>query len=108
MPAGCLKLMPGRKRVKVRGIGTLRLKAVTGTCVKKALRALFKARKGVKVKSVRYKLDGKRLARVKRPRFAARLKPSRMRAGKHTLTVRVTPRAGKAKAAKLRLRVALS
>ena len=36
-----------------------------------ALRALFKARKGAKVKSVRYKLDRKRLARVKRPRFAA-------------------------------------
>ena len=100
--------MPGRKQVKVRGLGALRLKAAAGTCVTKALPALFKARKGVKVKSVRYKLDGKRLAGVKRPRFAARLKPSKLRAGKHTLTVRVTPRAGKAKAAKLRLRVALS
>ena len=107
-PAACLKLLPDRKQVKVRGLGTLRLKAAAGACVTKALPALFKAGKGVKVKFVRYKLDGKRLAGVKRPRFGARLKPSKLRAGKHTLTVRVTPRAGKAKAAKLRVRVVVS
>jgi hypothetical protein len=61
----------------------------------------------MKLQSVRYKLDGKRLKGVKRPRFGARLKASRLAAGTHTLTVRVRPRAGKAKRVKLRIRTAV-
>jgi hypothetical protein len=98
--AGCLKLLAGRRKLKVRGLGTLRLKATPGSCLTAPLAASFKARKGVKLKSVRYKLDGKRLKR-------ARLMPAALRAGTHTLSVRVTPRAGHAKRGKLRLRVAL-
>jgi hypothetical protein len=107
-PAACLRLLPGRKRVKVRGLGRLRLRAATGMCVTTSVRAVFRARKGMKVRSVRYKLDGKRLKRVKRPRFGARLKASRLRPGVHTLSVRVRGRHGSAKRAKLRLRLAVS
>jgi len=57
---------------------------------------------------VRYKLDGKRLKRIKRVKFAARLKPAKLTAGTHTLTVLVTPRAGKASTFKVRLRLAVS
>jgi hypothetical protein len=64
----------------------------------------FKALRGVKLKSVRYTLDGKR---IKRAKLAARLKPAALRSGTHTLAVRVTPRGGHAKRGKLRLRVAL-
>jgi hypothetical protein len=98
--AGCLKLLAGRRKLKLRGLGTLRLKATAGSCLTAPLAASFKARKGVKLKSVRYKLDGKRLKRAK-------LKPAALRAGTHTLSVRVTPRGGRAKQGKLRLRVAL-
>ena len=64
----------------------------------------FKALRGVKLKSVRYTLDGKR---IKRAKLAVRLKPSALRSGTHTLAVRVTPKGGHAKRGKLRLRVAL-
>jgi hypothetical protein len=107
-PAGCVKLLAGRNRVKLRRLGTLRLKAVAGTCITTALRVEFKSRKGAKLQSVRYKLDGKRLKGLKRPRNAARLTASRLPAGSHTLTVRVRPRDGKARSAKLRLRLAVS
>jgi hypothetical protein len=107
-PAACLRLLPGRKRVKVRGLGRLRLRAAAGMCVRTSIRAVFTARKGAKVRSVRYKLDGKRLKRVKRPRYGARLKASRLRAGTHTLTVRVRASHGSPKRAKLRLRLAVS
>jgi hypothetical protein len=61
-------------------------------------------RKGVKVKSIRYKLDGKR---IKRAKLAARLHAAALSAGAHRLSVRVTPRGGKARRATLRLRVAV-
>jgi hypothetical protein len=98
--AGCPKLLAGRQKLKLRGLGTLRLKATAGSCLTAPLAASFKARKGVRLKSVRYKLDGKRLKRAK-------LNPAALRAGTHTLSVRVTPRGGRAKQGKLRLRVAL-
>jgi hypothetical protein len=98
--AGCLKLLAGRLRLKLRGLGTLRLKATAGRCLTAPLAASFKARKGVKLRTVRYKLDGKRLKRAK-------LKPAALRAGTHTLSVRVTPRGGRAKRSKLQFRVAL-
>ena len=103
-PAGCLALLPGRRTLKLRGVGTVRLKAVTGRCLTAPLAVSFKARRGVNVKSVRYTLDGKRLKRAK---LAVRLKPAALRSGTHTLSVRVTTRAGRVTRGRLRLRVAL-
>jgi Concanavalin A-like lectin/glucanases superfamily len=102
--AGCLTLLAGRRTLNVRGLGTLRLKAGTGRCVTAPLAASFKARKDVKLDAVRYTLDGKRLKGTTR---AARLPPAALRAGTHKLSVRVTPRGGKARRATLRLRLAL-
>jgi hypothetical protein len=62
----------------------------------------------VRLKTVRYKLDGKRLKRVKKLKFGAKLRPAKLTAGKHALTLRVTPRTGKAKTFKVRLRLAVS
>jgi hypothetical protein len=52
--------------------------------------------------------DTHRAARLKRPRHSIRLKASKLSAGKHTLTVQVRSRDGKAKRAKLRLRLAVA
>jgi hypothetical protein len=101
--AGCLKLLAGRRTAKLRRIGALRLKAAAGSCLTTPLRASFKARRGVLVRSVRYTLDGKRLKRV---RQGARLRVAALTAGTHTLSLRVTPRHGRAQRVKLRLRVA--
>ena len=98
--AGCLKLLAGTRTRKLRGLGALRLQATPGRCLTAPLAVSFKARKGVRLKSVRYTLDGRKLKR-------ARLKPAALRAGTHKLAVRVTPRGGRAKSATLRLRVAL-
>jgi len=102
--AGCLKLLSARRSLKIRGVGRLRVKSVAGACLTAPIAVSFKALRGVKLKSVRYTLDGKR---IKRAKLAARLKPAALRAGTHTLAVRVTPRGGHAKRGKLRLRVAM-
>ena len=60
------------------------------------------------LKSVRYKLDGKRLKRVKKLKFGAKLRPAKLTAGKHIVKVRVTPKVGKAKTFKVRLRLAVA
>jgi hypothetical protein len=104
----CLRVIAGRKRVKLRRLGTLRLSLAKNACLTRSIAASVKPRKGTRLRSVRYKLDGKRLKRVKRPRLGARLSPARLAAGTHTLVVRATPRAGKAKTVKLRLRLAVA
>ena len=85
----------------------LRLKATKNTCLTKAIKAKVKPRKGMQLKSVRYKLDGKKLKRIKTLKFGAKLRPTKLTAGKHTVRVRVTPKVGKAKTFKLRLRLAV-
>ena len=75
-------------------------------CLATPLRASVRARKGVKLRSVRYRLDGKRLARAKKPRFRVRLAPAALGAGTHKLVVKVRPRGGKPRRAVIRLRVA--
>jgi Concanavalin A-like lectin/glucanases superfamily len=104
-PAGCLKLVAGRRTAKLRRLGTLRLAVAANACVTGPVRASFKTRKGLRLRAVRYSLDGKRLKRAKRPSYVAHL---RFAAGTHTLSVRVTPRAGNAKSVKLRLRLAVA
>jgi hypothetical protein len=101
---GCLRLVAGRKRMKLRPYGVLRLAATKNTCVAAPIKVTLKPRKGTALKSVSYKLDGKRLKRVKRLKFGAKLRPEKLTAGTHTVRVRVTPRVGKAKTYKLRLR----
>ena len=70
--------------------------------------APVKPRTGTTLKTVRYKLDGKRLKRLTNVKFAAKLRPSRLGAGTHTLNVRVTKRSGNTKTFKVRLRTAVS
>ena len=60
----------------------------------------------MRLKTVRYKLDGKRLKRIKKLKLGAKLRPAKLSAGKHTVKVRVIPRVGKPKTFKVRLRVA--
>jgi hypothetical protein len=107
--SACLRVTAGRKRVKLRRrYGTLRLKPSKTTCLTKPILALVKPRTGTRLKTVRYKLDGKRLKRVKNVRFAAKLRPSKLSAGRHTLKVRVTKRTGNTKTFKVRLRTAVT
>jgi Concanavalin A-like lectin/glucanases superfamily len=100
--AGCLKLAAGRRTLKLRGMGKVRLKGRAGTCLTARVAVSFKALKGVKLRSVRYTLDNRRL---KSATLAARLKPSALGAGTHTLVVRATSRAGAQRRGTLRLRV---
>lgn len=100
----CLRVIAGRKRVKLGRYGKLRLTLSKTTCLTKPIAALVKARKGTKLKAVRYKLDGKRLKKVK---FAAKLRPTKLKAGRHTLKVRVTNSTGTKKTFKVRLRTAV-
>ena len=98
----CLRLVAGRKRTKLRGYGILRLAAKKNVCLSGRIKASMKLRKGVRLKRLRYKLDGKRVRRVKR---SAKFRAA---AGSHKLTLRVIPRTGKAKTFKVRLRLAVS
>ena len=106
--AGCLRLVAGRKRLKLRGYGVLRLKATKNICLTAPIAAKLKVRKGTALKSVRYTLDGKRLKRVKKLKFGAKLRPAKLTAGNHVVKLRVTPKVGKAKTFKLRLRLAVA
>jgi Concanavalin A-like lectin/glucanases superfamily len=104
--ATCLRLVAGRKRTRLRGYGVLRLAAKKNACITGPIKARVKSRKALK--SVRYKLDGKRLKRVRKLKHGAKLRPARLSAGTHKLSFRVTPRKGKAKTFKVRLRVAVA
>jgi hypothetical protein len=104
-PAGCLKLVAGRTKVKLRRLGTLRLAVPANACLSGPVGASFKVRKGVRLRGVRYSLDGKKINRAKRPKYVVRVA---FAAGTHTLSVRVKPRNGKAKSVQLRLRLAVA
>jgi hypothetical protein len=102
---GCLRLVAGRRRAKLRRYGVLRLKVQKNACITAPIGAVTKAGKRMRLKSARYKLDGKR---IKSTRFRAKLRPAKLTPGAHTLTVHVTPRAGRAKTFTLRLRLAVA
>lgn len=106
--ARCLRVVAGRKRVKLNRYGRLHLKFSKTSCLTKAIPAVVKARKGTKLKAVRYTLDRKRLKRVKKVKFGARLRPAKLTAGRHLLKVRVTDSAGTKKTFKVRVRVAVA
>jgi hypothetical protein len=104
----CLRVVAGRKRVKLSRYGRLHLKFSKTSCLTKSIPAVVKASKGTKLKAVRYTLDRKRLKRVKKVKFGASLRPARLKAGRHTLKVRVMNRAGTTKTFNVRLRVAVA
>jgi hypothetical protein len=105
----CLRVTAGRKRVKLRpGYGTLRRRFSRTACLTKPILALVKPRTGTRLKTVRYKLDGRRLKRLKNVKFAAKLRPSKLGAGRHMLKMRVTKRTGNTKIFKVRLRTAVT
>ena len=102
----CLRVASVRRRTRIRRVGVVRVARPASGCLATPLRASVRARKGVKLRSVRYRLDGKRLARAKKPRFRVRLAPAALGAGTHKLVVKVRPRGGKPRRAVIRLRVA--
>jgi hypothetical protein len=105
----CLRIVRRRGVLRVRRLGRVRLRTALDGCIRRRapLRVSFRKRRGTRVRSVRYRLDGKRLRRARRPAYAVRLGPAKLRPGRHVLTVRVKPRDGRARAIKLRLRLAV-
>src|SRR5829696_2913707 len=93
--AGCLRIASVRRRTRVRGLGVVKLGRVASGCLATPLRASVRAKRGVKLGSVRFRLDGKRLARAKRPRFRVQVAPAALTAGSHKLVVKLRPRGGK-------------
>ena len=93
------RLTPARARSSRLGTIkiTLRLNANTR-------RATLRAKRGT-VRSVTFKLDGKRLRVAKKTPFAVTLRQSTLRAGKHLLKALVKPRRGKSRTIALRLTV---
>ena len=104
----CLKLVSTRRTVKLRGLGTLRLRVAGNGCVKPGspLRLTLAKAKGKQLKSVTYRLGGKVMRITKRRDHAAAVPSAKLRAGVQVLKVRVAPRSGKARTVTLKLRFA--
>jgi hypothetical protein len=104
----CLKLVSGRRTVKLRKLGTLRLRIAANGCLKPGspLRLSFAKAKGKQIKSVKYRLAGKALRVAKRRTFTVAVSSAKLRAGVRVLKVRVAPKAGKARTVTLKLRFA--
>ena len=106
--ATCLKLVSGRRTVKLGRLGTLRLRIAGNGCLKPGspLRLSFAKARGKQLKSVKYRLGGKVVRITKRRDHAAAVTSAKLRAGVQILKVRVAPRAGKARTVTLKLRFA--
>jgi hypothetical protein len=106
--ATCLKLVSGRRTVKLGRLGTLRLRTAGNGCLKPGspLRLSFAKARGKQLKSVKYRFAGKALRITKRRGFDAAVTSAKLRAGVQVLKVRVAPRAGKARTVTLKLRFA--
>jgi hypothetical protein len=106
--ATCLKLVSGRRTVKLRKLGTLRLRIAGNGCLKPGspLRLSFAKAKGKQIKSVKYRLAGKALRVAKRRGYTVAVTSTKLRAGVRVLKVRVAPKAGKARTVTLKLRFA--
>ncbi len=98
----CLRLVRPVKARKA-GKGVLRLRAGRGGCVSRKAPLVLTVR-GKGVKKVAYKLDGRKVRAARKGAFTAKLVASRLKAGRHVLVVRVTPKRGAAKTVKLRFR----
>jgi hypothetical protein len=84
------------RRVKLAGVGTVRLRAyTTGAALQNAPVQVSTEVTGGRAKSVRYQLDGKALSARRAPRYAGAITPARLgRTGSHALKALVTGRRG--------------
>lgn len=105
--ATCLKMVGGRRTVKLRRLGTLRVRFAANGCIKPGapMRLSFTKVKG-KTVSVKYRFAGKALKVSKRRGYVVKVTSMRVRAGAQTLKVRIAPRGGKARTTTLKLRFA--
>jgi Concanavalin A-like lectin/glucanases superfamily len=92
-------LTPVRARTTRLGITKLTLRLNS-----KTHRATLRPRRGT-LRSVTFKLDGRRLRIARKTPFAVTLRPSALKAGRHMLKVLVKPRHGKSRTIALRLTV---
>jgi hypothetical protein len=97
-PASCQQLAGNAKyrRVKVAGVGTVRVRAyTTGAAVQTAPVQLTTEITGGRAKGVRYLLDGKALRAGRSPKYAGTITPAQLgRIGGHTLKTLVTGKRG--------------
>jgi hypothetical protein len=84
------------RRVKLAGVGTVRLRAyTTGAALQTAPVQVSTQVTGGRAKSVRYQLDGKALSAGRAPRYAGAITPARLgRTGSHALKALVTGKRG--------------
>ena len=84
------------RRVKVAGVGTVRVRAyTTGAALQTAPVQLSTEITAGRAKSVRYQLDGKALRAGRAPRYAATITPAQLAStGAHTLKTLVTGKRG--------------
>ena len=84
------------RRVKLAGIGTVRLRAyTTGAALQNAPVQVSTEVTGGRAKGVRYQLDGKALSAGRAPRYAGAITPARLgRTGSHTLKALVAGKRG--------------
>ncbi|MGZ8648164.1 MAG: hypothetical protein ACXW08_06000, partial [Solirubrobacteraceae bacterium] len=94
------------KRIKLKGIGTVRLRAYTsGPAMKVTPMQVSTQISGGKAKSVSYQLDGKALKAKKGPLYKATVTPAQLqRVGDHTLKAMVKGKKGKAQPVVLSLK----
>jgi hypothetical protein len=89
------------RRVKLAGVGTVRLRAyTTGAALQTAPVKVSTEVTGGRAKRVRYQLDGKALSAGRAPRYAGTITPARLgRTGSHVLQALVTGKRGTKKVA---------
>ena len=94
------------RRIKLAGIGTVRLRAYTsGPAMKVTPMQVSTQVTGGRAKSVRYQLDGKALKAKKGPRYKATITPAQLkRIGTHTLKAMVKGKKGAPKPVVLALK----
>jgi hypothetical protein len=108
LPVACLRLQ-GKAARKLRRVGKLRIRVTAPGCVSAStpVKLKVKPRKGqAKPAKVKFRLDGKRVKVLKGKKLVARVKASRLAAGKHRLVVKVVAANGTIRKFKLRLTLA--
>jgi hypothetical protein len=108
LPVACLRLQ-GKVTRKLRRAGQLRIRVAAPGCVSVSapVKLKIKPRNGqAKPAKVKFRLDGKRVKTLKGKQLVARVKASRLAAGKHRLVVKVVAADGKVSTFKLRLKLA--
>ena len=100
---GRLTVLPKPKRLRLGKVrATLSLTTRPGG--RSPFKFALKAKKGT-LRSVSYKLDGKRVRSSRKAPFRATIVTTSLKPGKHTVRVRITPRKGKSRTITLRLQL---